>query len=205
MADLIVPPVLVVGAHPDDIEYGCGGTLLQLAAMGIPVSALVMSEGEPIGSSVRVTEGTAALQACGVEHVTILPYTNDDIQANQRMVRELSRRGGQPRTVFTLTKWDTHQDHRAVESIVMSAYCRAPVNIIGYATVSTTAEFPVNMFRDVSAMYDKKRAALHEHVSQQSKAYFDEKVINCFHVHRPAAMLGMPCVELFHIYRVLAL
>lgn len=61
--------VLAVGAHPDDIELGCGGALAKHVAAGDHVTMLVVTRGEegPGKSSQRVAEQQAAADALGID------------------------------------------------------------------------------------------------------------------------------------------
>jgi N-acetylglucosamine malate deacetylase 1 len=81
MADLPQPlDVIAVGAHPDDVEIGCGGTLALLAAQGHRVGIVDLSDGEPTprssGPEERLREAAAAAQVLGVVHRETLPFTN---------------------------------------------------------------------------------------------------------------------------------
>src|SRR5690606_27811303 len=62
--------VIAVGAHPDDVEIGCGGTLAKLAEQGYRVGIVDLTDGEPTpgspGPEVRLAEATAAAQILGV-------------------------------------------------------------------------------------------------------------------------------------------
>ena len=71
MADLPEPlDVIAVGAHPDDVEIGCGGTLALLAAQGFRVGIVDLTDGEPTprssGPEERLREAAAAAQTLGV-------------------------------------------------------------------------------------------------------------------------------------------
>ncbi|HEX8184520.1 MAG TPA: PIG-L family deacetylase, partial [Blastocatellia bacterium] len=60
---------LAIGAHPDDVEFSCGGTLLKLASLGYKVGVLDMARGElgTRGSAeIRAQEATAAAAALGL-------------------------------------------------------------------------------------------------------------------------------------------
>jgi LmbE family N-acetylglucosaminyl deacetylase len=62
--------ILAVGAHPDDIELGCGGTLCAAVEAGKRVIAVFMTKGEQSGvPEVRVKENTDALCVLGVKEV----------------------------------------------------------------------------------------------------------------------------------------
>lgn len=72
--------VIAVGAHPDDVEIGCGGTLALLAAQGHRVGIVDLTDGEPTprssGPAERLAEATAAARVLGVVHRETLPFPN---------------------------------------------------------------------------------------------------------------------------------
>jgi LmbE family N-acetylglucosaminyl deacetylase len=72
--------VIAVGAHPDDVEIGCGGTLATLAARGLRVGIVDLTDGEPTprssGPAERLAEAAAAAQVLGVVHREQLGFTN---------------------------------------------------------------------------------------------------------------------------------
>ncbi|RMF89563.1 MAG: LmbE family protein [Planctomycetota bacterium] len=81
--------VIVVGAHPDDVEIGCGGTVARLADQGYAVGIVDLTDGEPTPRSpspeVRVAEAVEAAKILGASFRCILPLTNrrlfDDFEA----------------------------------------------------------------------------------------------------------------------------
>ncbi len=62
--------VIAVGAHPDDVEIACGGTLARLARQGYRVGIVDLTDGEPTpmsaGPDVRMAEAARAAEALGV-------------------------------------------------------------------------------------------------------------------------------------------
>jgi LmbE family N-acetylglucosaminyl deacetylase len=81
MKDLPPPlDVIAVGAHPDDVEIGCGGTLAVLAAQGHRVGIVDLTDGEPTprssGPAERLAEAAAAAKVLGVVHREQLGFTN---------------------------------------------------------------------------------------------------------------------------------
>ncbi len=72
--------VIAVGAHPDDVEIGCGGTLALLAAQGHRVGIVDLTDGEPTplssGPEERLAEAAAAAQVLGVAHRENLGFPN---------------------------------------------------------------------------------------------------------------------------------
>ncbi len=67
--------VLAVGAHPDDVEIGCGGTLAALVEQGYKVGIIDLTDGEPTPGSpspaVRLKEAEAAAKTLGVRRVIL--------------------------------------------------------------------------------------------------------------------------------------
>jgi len=72
--------VIAVGAHPDDCEVGCGGTLAMLAQQGLRVGIIDLTDGEPTplcdDPSIRVAEANAAAEKLGVVNRIIFDLPN---------------------------------------------------------------------------------------------------------------------------------
>ena len=64
--------VIAVGAHPDDCEIGCGGTLAQLARQGLRVGIVDLTDGEPTPNcddpTIRIQESKAAAVKLGIKN-----------------------------------------------------------------------------------------------------------------------------------------
>ncbi len=72
--------VIAVGAHPDDCEIGCGGTLAQLASQGFAVGIIDLTDGEPTplcpAPEIRLAEAQAAAAKLGIERRIVLDFPN---------------------------------------------------------------------------------------------------------------------------------
>lgn len=72
--------VIAVGAHPDDVEIACGGTLAKLVTQGYRVGIIDLTDGEPTprcpSPDVRVAEADAAARMLGIAMRKILPLPN---------------------------------------------------------------------------------------------------------------------------------
>ena len=72
--------VIAVGAHPDDVEIGCGGTLARLVDQGLRVGIVDITDGEPTprssGPEQRLAEARAAAAVLGVAHREQLGFPN---------------------------------------------------------------------------------------------------------------------------------
>lgn len=91
--------VIAVGAHPDDCEIGCGGTLAALAASGLKVGIIDLTDGEPTpgcpSPEVRIEEAQAAAKALGIAKRIILELPNrrlfDSFQSRVALAIEFRR------------------------------------------------------------------------------------------------------------------
>jgi LmbE family N-acetylglucosaminyl deacetylase len=98
--------VIAVGAHPDDVEIACGGTLASLVRQGVRVGIVDLTDGEPTPGSpspdVRRAEAQAAAGVLGVERRVILDLPNrrlfDTFEARVLLAKEL--RKYRPRVVI---------------------------------------------------------------------------------------------------------
>jgi LmbE family N-acetylglucosaminyl deacetylase len=91
--------VIAVGAHPDDIEIACGGTLASLVKQGYRVGIIDLTDGEPTphspGPHVRLEEAQSAADVLGVHVRKILPFTNrrlmDGFEERVALAKEFRR------------------------------------------------------------------------------------------------------------------
>jgi len=191
----MVKTVLALGAHPDDLELGCGATLAKLSARGVAVHAVVFSdgrEGGPPGFD-RAGETRAALEALGVASVTQhdFPDTrlheslNDLIARIEEHVRKLA-----PDRVYTMFHLDRHQDHRTVHEASVVA-CRKVSQILGYETPSSYPNFTPTVFEPIDDFIEAKVEALKLHVSQGDRLYMkQEKIRSAAHFRGVQVDLG---------------
>ena len=114
MLDLdAIKRVLVVTAHPDDVDFGAGGTVATLTKAGVEVSYCICTKGDAGGfdrdvprseiAGIRQAEQRAAGEVLGVHDVTYLGYPDGDLQVTQDLRRDISRQipPGQADVVLT--------------------------------------------------------------------------------------------------------
>jgi LmbE family N-acetylglucosaminyl deacetylase len=162
--------ILAIGAHPDDVEFGCGGTLIKYARQGHDVSLLVMTDGGGGGvGRIRRQEQQAAGDILGVSRLywgeypdTAIPLDRESIQRVERVILDV-----RPDFIFVHSQDDTHQDHRhlSVATITATRYTR---NVLFYEG-PTTQNFSPNVFVDIDGVLQDKTAALQAHKSQVTK------------------------------------
>src|SRR5512136_2551302 len=117
--------VLAVGAHPDDIELGSGGTIYKAVQAGARVIALYMTRGGKItDTNVRMRESTEAMNILGVEEVYFENFPDTEILDSFEAINCLEQYAlkYQPDIVLTHSINDTHQDHRRVGWLAMASF-----------------------------------------------------------------------------------
>ena len=157
--------VLAIGAHPDDVVLGIGGTLAGLAANGYDVTVLTLTSGELGGlAAEREDEETEALRRLGASAVF---GRLEDGNVSQRdaiaLVSECVRRL-RPAMVFAHDPKDTHQDHVNAGRAATVA-CRMTANLFFYEGPSSVAFEPTTV-RPVSDVWHRKLHALAAYGSQ---------------------------------------
>jgi N-acetylglucosamine malate deacetylase 1 len=126
MSEPIKLDVLAVGAHPDDVELGCGGTLAKLAALGYRVGILDMARGE-MGTrgtpELRAEEAAAAARVLqlAVRDNLLLPDSHIQLNEESRVKMVQKIRLYSPRVIFTHFWEDPHPDHVHTCQIVREA------------------------------------------------------------------------------------
>jgi len=115
--------VMAFGAHPDDIELGCGGTLAKLAAMGRRVVLVDLTRGE-MGTrgtaETRAQEAARAAEILGAAARENLALPDGKLAPNEQAIRRVVDvvRWYQPEVVFLPHDQDRHPDHGHASEIV---------------------------------------------------------------------------------------
>jgi len=159
--------ILAIGAHPDDIEIGCGGTLLKYAKKGHNVYLLILTQGEIGGDpEVRLKEQRASAEAMGAKDVfwgnfkdTRLMNVRELIDTIEATIAKIN-----PQTVLINYLDDVHQDHRALAKACISA--TRYIKEVLYYEVPTTQNFQPQTFVDIGNVFEEKLNLLKIHASQ---------------------------------------
>jgi LmbE family N-acetylglucosaminyl deacetylase len=138
--DTEVARILVIVAHPDDVDFGAAGTIAQWTDAGIDVRYCIVTNGDAGGSDpsisradmgrLRQAEQTAAAKQVGVTELTFLGYPDGRVEATLELRKDLSRviRMVRPDRVVCPSAernyariGTSHPDHRAVGSAALDA------------------------------------------------------------------------------------
>jgi len=166
--------ILAIGAHPDDLELACGGTLAKFCDSGHEVHALVMSAGERGGNSdVRRDEAVTGGRFLGVTTVDVVGLPDLALAREaDRMVEaiETAIRRYNPDIVLTHSRNDQHQDHQAVHLATLRG-ARRHSSILCFESPSATADFKPSVFVEIDDYVEVKVAAVGAHRDQSGKPY----------------------------------
>ncbi len=171
--------VIAIGAHPDDIEYGCYGTLLKHKREGDKLVFIIMSHGERAGDKdVRKKEATESAKRVGAK-LYLFNYPDADIPHGHEIIEKMEKivEEFKPQRVYTHSIKDTHQDHRTIAHATLVA-ARSVPEILCYESPSLYLNFQPNYYVDISKFIEDKRKALNGFVTQNSKDYMKINAIN---------------------------
>ncbi len=174
--------IIAIGAHLDDIELACGGTLAKAVKNGHDVRMLVLSESDYTnfkGDVLRtkgqaLDEGKRAAQVLGVDDLVILDNPTKDIPYHSTVVEQIEAEitDFKPDLIFTHWAFDTHQAHQGTALSTISA-ARRHSSILMYEPISPSGRSYVGyrpqLYIDISCSIDKKLNSLKAHQSQYEK------------------------------------
>jgi LmbE family N-acetylglucosaminyl deacetylase len=170
--------ILAIGAHPDDIEYGCAGTLVKYADRGHRILLMILTGGEEGGSGEeRQREQSAAAEIIGAQQVFWGGYRDTQLPLNKELICKIEEVLGEVKPDLILVNYgdDTHQDHRILTEATMSA-TRYVRNVLFFEG-PTTQNFNPQVFVDISDTLERKFQALKAHGSQVMKTNIENMSI----------------------------
>ncbi|MFC1454406.1 PIG-L deacetylase family protein [Verrucomicrobiota bacterium] len=161
--------ILAIGAHPDDIEIGCGGLLLKAVEASHEVFLYVLTEGDINPDTDRRGEQKKAAKFLGAKKLfwggfkdTKLTPCRELIVAIENILDKVN-----PDMVLVNYPDDAHQDHNALARCTVTA-CRYIKRVLFYNDY-TTLDFLPDTFVDITDVLGKKKHLLDFHQSQVKK------------------------------------
>lgn len=167
MADKI-ERVMVITAHPDDAEFGAGGTIARLVKQGREVTYVIVTNGNK-GSSdrtmtperlarIREAEQRQAARVLGVERVELLGYEDGEVEDTRQLRLDVTRqiRKWRPGLVITqnphrtMNLYASHRDHRITAGVVLD--CVYPLARDHMSFPELMPEYEPHKVREVHVM-----------------------------------------------------
>jgi len=170
--------ILAIGAHPDDIEFGCGGALIKYAQKRHNVYLLILTMGGIGGEpGLRKIEQEAAAKFMQAKQVFWGNFQDTELNTNKTVISNIDEaiNKTKPQVVFFNFFDDTHQDHRAVAQVSTSA--TRYVKEVLYYEVPTSQNFQPDIFVDIGDVLEKKLELLKIHASQVDKTKIENLTI----------------------------
>ncbi|MFZ2054629.1 MAG: bacillithiol biosynthesis deacetylase BshB1 [Candidatus Aminicenantales bacterium] len=172
---------LAFGAHADDVELACGGTMIKLAGGGHKTGVIVLSRGEMgtrggVETRAREFAKSARIMGCAVHHMLDIPDGRVEVTWENKLKIIETLRRNRPKIVFAPYWIDRHPDHEQTSQLVRQAAYLAglkkietgqppfrPHKIIYYPSLF---EFTPSFIVDISDSQEQKMKAIRAYKSQ---------------------------------------
>jgi LmbE family N-acetylglucosaminyl deacetylase len=197
--------ILFIGAHTDDVEFGCGGTIAKMIERGEEVSVAALSWGSSLYPEMHLDqEFQNSMQIFGVKatflgdyQIRLFPLSRHKILQHLLLTREQV----QPDVVFFPSVVDIHQDHQTVYQESLRAFKR--VTHFNYELFWNCPDFHPQYYVELSEEnFTTKVRALECYVSQKNRDYFDLHKIRVWAEFR-GAQVGKQLAEAFEVGKLL--
>ena len=166
--------MLAIGAHPDDIEFGCGGTLIRYNRAGNNMYQLILTDG-CVGAdpAVRKKEAEEASRYMGVKGIFWGGYHDTELEDGRALIKKIEEVVNivKPEVIFSHYVEDTHQDHRAAARAAVAA-TRHIKEVLFYES-PTDIDFVPDIFVDITDILNEKIKLLEIHASQVEKTHIE--------------------------------
>ncbi len=199
--------ICFIGAHPDDIELGCGALIARITGKAnIHCYTFSDNQKNPLLGSLP-TEHYASMATLGVpkDHVHLLDFETRRFQERRQDILETMIgivHEQAPDIVFVHTKSDVHQDHQTLTQEALRAFRGRTV--LGFDVIrSSYGFFPDFLVGVDKSDVDKKLAALACYKTYAGKAYFSPEVTRATLI-RNGSICEREYAEGFDILRIVA-
>jgi len=197
--------VLFLGAHPDDIELGCGALLHHIVRQ-TEVLCVTLSDNQknPELQNVRA-EHYESMAVLGVpkEKITLGSFTTRVFQDSRQDILEFFlklRKDFSPDLIFVHSRQDVHQDHLTMTDEALRAF--RGITVLGFDVVrSSYGFFPHFLVEVTEEDVNKKMEALSKYGTYRDRYYFNSELTRSIMV-RHGALAERPFAEGFDILRI---
>jgi len=197
--------VLFLGAHPDDIELGCGALLHHIVKQ-TDVLCVTLSDNQKNSELQNVkVEHYEAMAVLGVPKKKIIlgPFITRVFPDSRQEILEYFlklRKDFKPDLIFVHSKQDVHQDHNTMTDEALRAF--RGITVLGFDVVrSSHGFFPHFLVEVTEEDVNKKIEALSKYETYRDRYYFNSELTRSIMV-RHGALAERPFAEGFDILRI---
>ena len=201
--------ILFIGAHPDDIELGCGALISHIAKDNeIFCVTLSDNQGNPllIDSENLVEEHYRSMNLLGIQENNIIldKFIALGFHNSRQDILEYMnklKRTYKPDIVFIHSSADIHQDHNTLTKEALRAF--RDTTLLGFEIIRSSYGFIPKFFAAINAIdVEYKIKALAEYKTHSDKYYFNPNIIRSSLIHN-GALIGCQYAEGFDIIRII--
>ncbi len=197
--------ILFLGAHPDDIELGCGALLHNIVDK-TEVLCVTLSDNQKNPALINVkNEHRTSMSVLGVpkEKIVFGAFTTRVFPDSRQEILEYFltlRQDFQPDLIFTHSRQDVHQDHNTMTDEALRAF--RGITVLGFDVVrSSHGFFPHFLVEVTEEDVNKKIEALSKYETYQDRYYFNPELTRAIMV-RHGALAERPFAEGIDILRI---
>ncbi len=170
--------ILAIGAHPDDIELGCGGMLIKAVRGGHDVYMYTLTRGGASGDpKQRTDELRRSSKFIGAKQLWVDNFEDSRLSVTSDLINHIEYfiNKTKPDMIFTHSQGDVHHDHRAIALATVEA-ARFNSNVLSYE-IPLSRNFEPKIFYDITDVVFEKVELIEIFWSQQSKLYLKANAI----------------------------
>ncbi len=196
--------ILLVAAHPDDIESGCGGAIAKYSEFNTVESLVFAPCLEDPENKGIMGELRGAMKALGIGRITKYDLPRDILEESIQTIRDklyAVKLKFDPDIVFCPSHGDLHQDHRAVAQSCMTIF-RDSATLLMFELVRSTIDFnPILYISLPDEIMKRKLQALRCYHTQYRRIYFKPAIFRALARFR-GSQINVKYAEAFEIMRM---
>lgn len=206
--------ILAIGAHFDDVELGCGGSLARHAKQGDDVYVYVATisgfanqyNQEVRSNETALVEAHNAMAILGVKELLCGKFKTLEVEFVDVLNVDILTIVQEKKIDLVYAHWtaDIHHDHQAVSRASLHS-CRHVPRLLMYRSnwYHSTQEFRGNFYVDITNCWEIKEKAIRAHVSEVDRT--GEKWIGFFknEAENAGQRIGVPMAEVFEVVKYL--
>ena len=206
--------ILAIGAHFDDVELGCGGSLARHARQGDDVYVFVATisgfvnqyNREVRSNDTALSEARTAMEILGVKELFCGNFKTLEVEFTDTLNIEILKIVQEKKIDQVYAHWagDIHHDHQAVAKASLHS-CRHVPRLLMYRSnwYHSTLEFRGNFYVDITPYWETKERAIRAHVTEVDRT--GEKWLSFFknEAENAGQRIGVPLAEVFELVKFL--